>query len=356
MKKVLSFLVFGCLTICVYSQGLSVDDFIELSSCAPKKLESLISKKGFIPSNRALDEGNITEVWMQASKTTDSSLFPTVRQISKHQEGNEILFCFQTTSKTEHDVAVSRLKTEGFYYGNSKFNKDSSAVLFQRRNITVKAYSYLEEDVTYYCLLFNNKPVASARSIVYADDLLQFTSHEYLVTTFGEKNVKKDRYHFDENEINNCSVLFPNTPRQAVFIWQDQQNYTGLNQLVISGNLPTDGAIGFHQQIGENSWMLTDGIHFNMKLEELIRANGEDVYFYGRNTDYNLMVVPQKKGQIDFTTTGIILDCINCDGNSLLDQKVISSSEAIDNSLRLHIGLIILVPSSNHDSRKYASR
>lgn len=355
MKKVWSFLVFGCLVACCYGQGLSVDEFIELSSCNSKKLESLISKKGFIPSNRTLDEGNITEVWMQASRTTDSSLFPIVRQISKHQEGNNVLFCFQTTSKTEHDAAISKLKSEGFFYGASRFNKDS-ATLFQRRNITVKAYNYTEEDVTYYCLLFNNKPVASARSILYADDLLQFTSHEYLVTTFGERNVKKDRYHFDDKEVNNCTVLFPNTPRQAVFIWLDQQNYTGLNQLIISGNLPTDGAIGFNQQIGQNSWMLTDGIHFNMRLEELIRANGEDVYFYGRNTDYNLMVVPQKKGQIDFTSTGIILDCINCEGNSLLDKKVISSSEALDNSLRLHVGLIILVPSTSHDSRKYASR
>lgn len=355
MKKVLSFLVFGCLTACAYSQGFSVDDFIELSSYSPKKLESVISKKGFIPSNKTLEDGNIVDTWMQASKTADSSLFPIVRQISKYQEGNDVSFCFQTTSRSEQEAAIAKLKSEGFLFGNSRVNKDS-ALLFQRRNTTVKAYSYQEDDVVYYCLLFQNKPLPSPRSIVYAGDLLQFTSHEYLAATYGERNVKKDRYHFAENEINVCSVLFPNTPRQAVFVWQDQQNYAGLNQVIISGNIPTDGSADFHQQIGENSWMLEGGIHFNMRLEELVRQNGDEVFFYGRNSDYNLMVVPQKKGEIDFTTTGIILDCINCEGSPLLDKNIISASEALDNSLRLHVGMIILVPATGHDTKKYASR
>ena len=356
MKKVSLFLVAGCLGICSYCQGFSVDEFIELATYSPKKLEAAIAKKGFIPSNRTLEEGNLVDSWIQASRSADSSLFPIVRQLSKYQQGDEISFCLQTTSKEEQDAAIARLKNEGFSYGLCKKDKDS-AVLFQRKTTTVRAYTYEAEDVVYYCLLFQNQPVPSPRSIRYAGDLLKFSSHELLVASFGEKYVKKDRYHFSGNEINNCSVLFPNTPRQAVFIWEDQQNFTTLDQVIISGNLPTETAIGFDQRIGENAWVLEEGIRFNMRLDELIRTNGDDIQFYGKNANYSLMVVPQKKGEIDFSTTVVMLDCINCEGSPLLDKKIISATEALDNSLRLYVGMIILLPHNNSsDSKKYASR
>lgn len=356
MKKVLSFLVFGFMAACVQAQNFSVDDFIELSAYSPKKLETFISKKGFVPSNRAYEDEGVVNTWMQASKSNDNNnaSFPTVRQFSKYQRGENVSFCFQTSSLQEQDAAIARLKSEGFSMGYSKFNNDS-VLLFQKKNTTVRAYTYQEDSITFYCMYFENKAIPAPRSIRYAGDLLKFESHEILVASFGEANVVKDRYHFDGNDVNACSVLFPNTPRQAVFIWTDQQNMTGLDQVIISGNLPTDGASNFHQQITENNWQLEDGIRFNMRLEELVRANGNDVSFYGRNSDYNFMVVPQKKGEIDFSNIGIVLDCINCEGAPLLNKNIVNANEAFDQSLRLHVGMIILFPPKEHD-KKYASR
>ena len=71
-----------------------------------------------------------------------------------------------------------------------------------------------------------------------------------------------------------------------------------------------------------------------------------DVY----SSEFYLTVVPKSKGQLDLSTTCVVLDCINCDGAPLLDKNQISASEAVDQGMRLHVGMIILMPSENGNS------
>jgi len=355
MRRFLLFIALG-FTSYAYGQQLSVDDLLQLNSVPAKRLDTYISKKGYVMAAKDLQNDTVIDTWQERITITDSTQQPVTRRLLKYQSGKETGFSLHTSSRDEYKTAVSTLKQEGFICATSTENLDTT-VLFQKKNMTVQGYSLFdsEENLTLYCLYFREKEMPSLKSILYGEDLLQFTSHEYLSTFFGAKNVRKDLYYFSEKEINKCSVLFPNTPRQAVFIWEDEVNMTGLTHVIIGGSIPTAGSANFNKQIRENNWVLESGIRYNMKLDELIRLNGADLDFYGRNSEYYLSVVPQKKGEIDFATTGVILDCVNCAGAPVLDEKIISGSNAYDQNLNLHIGLLILTPQGSQKG-KYASR
>lgn len=101
------------------------------------------------------------------------------------------------------------------------------------------------------------------------EDLLEFTSHEYLVYYFWGQQCKKRLYYFAGTDVVNCSVLFINTKRQVIFIWLD-----GLNQYKI-GNLLFDGdpKLKSRQEtddfVAESSWVLKRGVHVGMSLLDL---------------------------------------------------------------------------------------
>jgi hypothetical protein len=355
MRKQLLFVSFLCFMGTLRAQDISVDDFLEFASYSPKKVENLISKKGFTPAGKTFLNDTIVDTWQQMPKKVDSTRPAIERRISKFQNGTEIYYSLQTTSKDEYQKAVYQLKKEGFVGGVDTAVINTN-LLLQRRNISIQGSTYAEDDLSFYSLFFEHKPLPSARSIQFANDLLQFTSHEYLTAFFGSNNVKKDLYYFSEKEVNKCSVLFPNTPRQAVFIWKDELNLTSLSHIIIGGSIRTAGSVDFTQQITENSWRFQSGIRVNMRLEELLDLNTKDVSFYGRNSEYFLTVAPQTGGEVDLTNTCVMLDCINCEGDGLLDQKLIKASDAVDRSLRLHVGMIILMPPVPGSASKYAAR
>lgn len=347
MKRVLLFLALGASGFAYSQEPLTVDDFLQLSSLPQKRLENYITKKGFLPAGRDWQDDNIVDTWEQRMRITDSARPPVTRRLLKFQNEEDISFAFQTSSREEYGDALSKLKEEGFTCAAAGDNLDT-AILFQKKNITVQGRPVPGENTRLYGLFFQQKKMPSSRSVLYAEDLLQFTSHEYLSTFFGAGNVRKDVYYFSEKEMNRCSVLFPNTPRQAVFIWEDETNLVGLSHVIIGGAIPTAGSADFNRQIRENNWMLENGVHFNMKLDELIRLNGEDLSFYGRDSKYFLSVVPEKRGEIDFSSTGVVLDCINCAGSAELDERIVSGTTASEQSLNLHVGMIILTPNTSN--------
>lgn len=351
MKKGLLVLTCAIAGSLSYSQPISTNEFLELSSLSPRKLENYIEKKGFIPAGKAFQEGAVVDVWQELKNRKKDSLNVT-RKLSKYHSGNDIFFCFQTSSRNEHEESIAILKSRGFICGSSKLN-GSESLLFQRKNVSIHTYTVNEDTTRLYCLLFHQLPMPAPRSVIYADDLLQFSSHEHLAAFFGERNVSKDVFFFSDKEQSVCSVLYPNSPRQVVFIWKDEVNLVGLRQLIISGNLPTAGSLRFNQQLRENDWLLADGIHFNMRLDELLKLNGIDFSFYGKDEEYSLMVLPQQKGEVNFKSTGIVLDCINCDGSALLEKKTVSAADALTQDLRMHIGMIILMPSK--EAQNYTS-
>lgn len=344
MNKLLLLLGVIFVTACCRAQDIPVDDLLGFSSLSTKKFDSYISKKGFRSAGRSFINDTIVDAWQQVSPDPDSTKPTIFRRVYRYQNGKNFSFGLQTSCRQEYLSALSRLKEEGFFCGNAG-DTGGTSFLFQKTSYTIETSSLIEDSLVYYAMVFRDQVMPSSREVVYGNDLVKFTSHEYLATFFGRNNVRKDLYYFSESESNQCTVLFPNTSRQAVFIWEDEQNLRGLLQVIISGNLPTAGSAGFTQQMRENAWLLDNGLRFDMRLDELIRLNGEDLLFYGKNTTSPLMLLPKNKGDIDLSSTGIILGCINCGGSSLLDKKVVSAYDAIDQSLRLHIAMLILFPS-----------
>jgi len=60
-------------------------------------------------------------------------------------------------------------------------------MLFLKANITIEASREIQDSITRYTFKLKEKKIPD--SIVYAEDLLQFDSHEFLVAYFGIKNV-----------------------------------------------------------------------------------------------------------------------------------------------------------------------
>jgi hypothetical protein len=354
MRKLL--LLIGFITTAGFSwaQEFSMDDLMSFSSLSAKKFDNYISKKGFKPAGRSFQNDTIVDTWQQVIRNPDTTLAPVARRISRFQKGKDFSFCLQTSCREEYVVALNRLKNDGFFYGNKIVPGDTS-FLFQKASYTVETSAIPEDSLIFYTMVFRDQSMPSAREIIYGDDLMRFTSHEYLATFFGRQNVKSDLYYFSEKEISKCSILFPNSARQAVFIWDDEKNLRGLSQVIISGSFPTASSEGFTRQMRENTWLLNNGLHFDMRLDELVRLNGEDLSFYGRNSSSPFVILPRHKGDIDLSAITVILGCINCEGSSLLDKKIISAYDAVDNALRLHVSMLILHPSSNERQESTAS-
>src|SRR4029079_5314379 len=132
---------------------------------------------------------------------------------------------FNTSSIDEYMKGRDELKAMNFCFNPASDTGTTAPLLFQRKAITVQTMVGKDEKAGLYTFLITRKEIPARAGIQYAEDLLRFDSHEYLVSCYGEINVKKDVYVFSANESKKCSVLFPNTDAQAVFIWEDEANY-----------------------------------------------------------------------------------------------------------------------------------
>ena len=99
------------------------------------------------------------------------------------------------------------------------------------------------------------------REIVFAEDLLTLDSHEFLVAAFGKGNVKEDWFYFTAENRKKCSVIFPNTSRQAIFIWEDEDNRREISFILIGEQMGNEKG-------NQTAVMLSDH-HLNHHLKSL---------------------------------------------------------------------------------------
>jgi hypothetical protein len=337
-------LLFACIltlsTYC-YGQVMTGRDLIKLSSLPTKKLDDYLSKQGFIRADQSV-RGDTTIQDFQLSTRKASQLDDCVeRHAEELSFNNNAGFNYYTTSYDEYSSLLDDLKKDGFYTEGAN---DKNSYLFQKDDMTVYPSNQTIDTLTYYSLLIKKVTLPSPKNIQYAEDFLGFQSHANLEYVFGKRNVQKDIYYFSDSNVVRCSVLFPNTNRQVIFIWKDELNRCRLSHLLIGNSLRGKNSDKFDSPVSENVWTLRNGLHPNMSLSELIRANNADVRFYGWNSQYPGIVVPAKNGNIDFKNTGVILSCLNCGSSGLMSREVISADEAQDSSNRLFILAVILMP------------
>jgi hypothetical protein len=343
MLRLLFLLFFQGAVMCMaQTRPFTVDDLLAISSLSPKNLESYMNKNGFSSGGRNLKKNVMAVTFHEKMNINTNDTLAINRSIDIYKTDDTYCFALHTSSQQEYQDGQISLIKQGFVYDDKKKQAQASSQLFQKGNITVLASVDIEYDGTVYTFLLGRKEFPSAAKIQFADDLLNFDSHEYLVSYFGEKNVKKDLYYFTEKDLKNCSVLFGNSGRQVVFVWADEANMRTLSYILICGIMPTVSAAQFEGHTIANEWRLKNGLRCGMSLKELILLNGKDFEFYGDRSDFPLMVDPEKSGEIDFKKTGIMLNCLACNGSALMNRTKVSAEDAVENSLPLYVFNIMI--------------
>lgn len=349
MKKI-SFFSFLCLLILdTNGQVLFTDNLLTMTTLSKSKMESYLSKKGYAYAGKEQLNDTVLSryVYRKSNDAEDKNIETTIRSLYRTDVKRAFFITYQTTSLPEFRELVEQFKKTGFYCNGSTDSLQTAALLFQHNDITVRTFFTATDSTKNYCLRVQKKIFPRPKDMYYADDLLAFTSHEYLVYYFGKNNVKNDVYYFSGNELARCSVLFLNTDRQVVFIWKDEVNKCTIAHLLFGGQQKLKSSIENDNFIRENSWVFKSGIRAGMSLFELRRLNGNDFKFYGENSAYSGSVMPESTGKLNFSKENIILGCMNCRDDKFSSSAVINADDALADGRMLFVLSIVLNPEPN---------
>jgi hypothetical protein len=325
----------------VKSQSLSASVLVEASAVSKQKFESYITKRGFSFVGTTYQSDTIARDYVTGGKSKGADSIK--RALTSFSTKEDFSFTYHTASVDEYRSIKNELKKTGFFCNHeSDSSLPNHTLLFQSKDITV-AISYEQLDtVTDYSFRVKKQMLPKAKDISYAEDLIAFNSHEYLRFYFGDDNVKKDIYYLSDTKIGKCSVLFPNTNRQIVFLWGDEVNNCNLTKMYIGGQLMAESNLDYDKNVAENLWRLKSGIHAGMSLYALRQMNDAAFNFNGGKSPNTGQVFPDSTGKVDFRTDGIILGCMNCNDPKFLRQAVCNSDEAIGEERILFVHTIIL--------------
>ena len=348
MKKIL-FLFFGILlNTLLYGQELSADKLLNMLSLAVPKFESQLSDKRYRVEGVELSGDTAIKTYLYRpvikngrKKQTDTISRKVCRSVLKET----FLITYQTTSVVEYTGIIVDLKKDGFH---CDYEKDStitpSEYLYQHEDYTVSASIKKVDDITWYAVSFFKKILPVSKTLYFAEDLLEFSSHEYLVYFFGANNVKKDIYFFEGNDIVNCSVLFINTKRQVIFIWKDGLNRRKIVNLLFGGQHKLKSQQENDNFIAENSWRLKSGVHAGMPLFELRTVNKKNIAFCGGDAPNPGLIFPESTNEVDFKNADVILGCMNCNDDKFQSTKLLHADKAMDDGRVLFVLTISLYP------------
>ncbi|MGZ8558748.1 MAG: hypothetical protein ACXWWC_10455 [Chitinophagaceae bacterium] len=341
VRLLLAFVLQGIFLCFASAQSFTVDDLMTLSSLSPKKFDNYMNEKGYLSGGKKMQDDAMSFTFLEKIKLRPEDSIVQSRSVGLYKKENAYCFSYHTTSREEYEQGINRLKSSKFFLGESKKTLEDT-LFYQKKNLTVHISSDVDNGCRVYSFLLQKKEFPA--NIHFAEDLLIFDSHEFLVSYFGEENVKKDVYYFTEKSVKKCSVLFGNSDQQAVFVWEDEDNLCKLSYVLISGILPTESTMPYNENISRNKWAFKSGIFSGMSIRDLLRLNGQDFKFYGLNSEFSLMVAPETTGNLDFKKIGIMMTSIDGTGPALLKKSLISAEEAVENRIALHVFYILLSP------------
>jgi hypothetical protein len=345
MKRLLPFFIILLSgLISVNAQPLSVSNFLNAISLSVSKGEHYISQKGFHLFARQQEKDTMSETYFFRGKRK-RNLDTIDRKMERTVCKGGLSLSYYTSSEEEFRAFRAQLHKEGFRTHSKPDSSKTLNEVYQYRDLTAWLIELPGEDFKYHCRI-EKKFLPLPRDIVFAEDLLAFDSHEQLEYVFGPGQVKSDLYYFSQNEFSRCSVLFPHTDRQAVFIWQDEINDRQLYYLVFGGQLMLESSKHDDRPIAENAWTLKSKVRAGMHLKELRMLNGTDFSFHSVNTKYSGMVLPSSSGRIDFEKEGIVLACMNCNDMDEKNKPVLTADEALADGKRFFVFTIMLYPAS----------
>lgn len=335
MRKLYLTLFTIALSYGAFSQGISLNDLVDYTGYTPSRFDNSVTKRGYRTAGYGAAANGVSYTWHNKKKQ-DS----TLKTIFKSDNDDKAVIAFQTNSADEFDALRAQLNKEGYRY-----TPGAKTALYQKGNITVQPLKQQEEDKTVYSFSIERKALPKAKDVQFAEDFLQLTSHEYLASVFGTANVKSDKFYFSETEVNRCSVLYPNTSRQIIFIWNDEENLRNLAFILIGGQLQAGSSLSYHKQIEQNVWQSRQGIYAGMSLHELQRLNGSAMSIWGWQSDQPGVVAGKNTGTIDFKQLSLVLNCLDCnEDNYYSKNEVLNSDDVLREGRRVYVSSIIVLP------------
>jgi len=337
---------FFCLLFVVFgyagnTQSFQLNDLLDLTGLSVQKFDAHISKKEYKRDYYSPKETRTVYNYIQSKKSKEN----LARTISIQEESDRTIICYQTSSEEEFNKLKKEIRKEGFK--NYASEAPSDAEVLQKDNFLVNTSIEIKDSTIFFTCLLERKELPKAKDIIYAEDLLSVSSHEHLCLLFGEANVKKDTFYYSPTEINKCSILFPNTNREVVFIWNDETNYRKTAFLVIGGNSKPNSSSNFNRPIEQNAWRSRQGVYSGMSLEELQNLNGKEVRFYSWHLDQAGMLAPKNTGQIDFARISIVLNCLNCNESIFQQVNIIDSENPLLENTKIYVSTMIILPEEN---------
>jgi hypothetical protein len=343
MKKILFIL-----TLCNFASGIvdgqsfTIDNLVKVASLPSKDIDHFMNRNGYVLTTTKLENETIEAGFSVKVKKNKPYTGPK-RTINIYLKDDSKYFILNTSSLNEYVEGQRSLIKSGFFYDTQKDVSKDTSILFQKGNSLIQATAEEDDGIPQYSFKLKVKKIPS--SIKYAEDLLQFDSHEFLVSFFGQQNVKKDMYYFSEKELKKCSVLFSGTRYQVVFVWGDENNLNNLIYILVPHTLPTTGAEKKNSVTGNNEWQFRNGIYPGMDIKELLRLNEMDFNIYGNTSELAFMVKPADNGKIDFKKTAVMLSCNNCDDIKMFNQREVSALAVAKKDLPMYITDVIIYPS-----------
>lgn len=323
---------------CANAQQNVAFDIIKASSQTIEKFTEWAKKKNFYPAPAEVN-GEMNFTYKPGKKSIDK----LPREITLFTGEKNLCFSYKTFAEKEFADMLGKLGKEGFKGNTQKKITGNENIFLQKNNFSIYITSKLIDSAKQYSFLLRKYALPGSNDIQFAEDLMKFNSHEMLSYYFGEKNVQKDFYYFQDNEISKCSVLFPHTARQAIFIWSDEENNCQLQKLFIGGDLKS-GNTTQDKTIGQNLWRSKSGLQAGMSIYQLRLLNEADFNFGGGKSAYTGLVFGNGEGKINFEKENIILGCINCYDDVFGNANIINCDDAIKEQRIMFIQTIILEP------------
>jgi hypothetical protein len=314
----------------------------ELSYVPKQKFDSYMSKRGFAFVGTSYKTDTIARDFDY--KRTAKDTIPVQRTITSFSTKEDFCLTYRTTSTEEFQKIKADIKKEGFFCNREKDSLTAVFLLYQHNDVTVNISSKTIDTLTEYSFTVRKQELPKPKEISFAEDLSVFNSHEYLRFYFGEQNVKKDIYYLSDQKVGKCSVLFPNTNRQVVFLWDDQANNCSLSKIYIGGQLMAESNLQYESNIPENLWRLKSGIRPGMSLYQLRKLNDAAFNFNGGNSSSTGKIATDSTGKLDFKRESVILGCMNCTDPAFAKRKIMNSDDAIEEERILFVQTIILEP------------
>jgi hypothetical protein len=294
-----------------------------------EKLERHLGKKGFV-RNTFSTEG--ISLWQEEQLKGDTQVIS--RKVSYAAAEPTKSLVYQTSSSDEFDQLEKELKSSANFFAGTKPSIDSPAY-FQSRGLSFKLWKEQPDSTIVYNVFVTQKTLPNRKDIIYAEDLLELNTNEYLNAVFGKENVKLDSLAFTKTVVKKCSVLYPNTSRQAIFIWNDETNLRDLSMVMFGQQLQNTTNT---KAVRLSDWRSKQGVFCGMDLQQVVRLNKGPVSFYNWSSGIAGYLASKSQGALDFEKIKMVFGCMNCNFLPLNSEKeIIQSGYALQQNQRVYV-------------------